>query len=102
MQIFCDIYNFTNLIKSLTCFQNPKNPSCIDLMLTNRSKSFTSTQVLDTGLSDHHKMGINVSRAHLPKMKPKTVTYRSYKKFNQCNFRYELTIWGMRILKIYL
>ena len=35
-------------------------------------------------------MCITVSRAHLPQMKPKTVTYRSYNKFNQCNFRYEL------------
>ena len=90
MQIFCDTYNFTNLFKSPTCFKNPKNPSCIDLMLTNWSKSFISTQVLDTGLSDHHKMCITVSHAHLPKMKTKTVTYRSYKKFNQCNFKYEL------------
>ena len=63
MQIFCDTYNFTNLIKSPTCFKNPKHPSCIDLMLTNMSKSFISTQVLDTGLSDHHKMCITVSRA---------------------------------------
>ena len=91
MQIFCDTYNLSNLVKSPTCFKSTKNPSCIDLILTNRPNSFINTQVVETGLSDHHKMCITVSRVHLPKMKPNTVIYRNYSKFKQCNFRYELT-----------
>ena len=86
MQIFCDSYNLNNLIK---CFQNPQNPSCTDL--TNRSKRFMNTLVLETGLSDHHKMCITMSRAQLPKMKPNTVTYRSYKHFRKCDFKCELS-----------
>ena len=34
MREFCDSYNLKNLIKEPTCFKNPSNPSCIDLMLT--------------------------------------------------------------------
>ena len=37
---FCDLYNFKNLIKEPTCFKNPVNPNCIDLMLTNSYRSF--------------------------------------------------------------
>ena len=37
MQIFCDSYSLNNLIKSPTCFKNPLNPSCIDLILTKAS-----------------------------------------------------------------
>ena len=30
---FCNIYNQTNLINKATCYKNPNNPSCIDLLL---------------------------------------------------------------------
>ena len=29
------IYNLQNLVKQKTCYKNPGNPSCIDLILTN-------------------------------------------------------------------
>ena len=59
MSEFCDIYNLNNLIKEHTCFKNPVNPTSIDLMLTNRPKSFQNSQTIETGLSDHHKMTIS-------------------------------------------
>ena len=37
---FCEIYNTKNIIKEKTCFKNPENPTCIDLILTNRPRSF--------------------------------------------------------------
>ena len=30
---FCQVYNIKNMIKEPTCFKNPMNPSCIDLIL---------------------------------------------------------------------
>ena len=42
MKSFCKSYNLTNLIKQPTFFKNPEKPSCIDLILTNRSISFKS------------------------------------------------------------
>ena len=56
MQQFCETYHLTNLIKDPTCFKNPLNPSSIDLILTNRPKCFIGNTVIETGLSDHHKM----------------------------------------------
>ena len=41
---FCDIYSFKNLIKDATCFKNPDKPKCIDLMLTDRKRSFQNSQ----------------------------------------------------------
>ena len=57
---FCQMYNLTNLIKEPTCFKNPSNPSLIDLILTNRDRSFQNSQVIETGLSDHHKLTITI------------------------------------------
>ena len=37
---FCGIYNLKNIIREKVCFKNPNNPSCIDLIITNRLKSY--------------------------------------------------------------
>ena len=37
---FCEIYSCKNLIKDNTCFKYPLKPSCIDLIITNRLKTF--------------------------------------------------------------
>ena len=59
---FCGIYNLKNIIREKTCFKNPNNPSCIDLIITNRPKSFQNSMVIETGLSDFHKMCIAVMK----------------------------------------
>ena len=42
---FCEIYNLKNLAKEPACYENPDNPSCIDLFL---------------GVSDFHKLVVTV------------------------------------------
>ena len=37
MAEFMQTYNLQNLVKGPTCFKNPENPSCIDLILTIRN-----------------------------------------------------------------
>ena len=32
---FCHVHNLDHLINEPTCYKNPNNPSCIDLMITN-------------------------------------------------------------------
>ena len=64
MELFCESYNLTNLIKQPTCFKNPEKPRCIDLILTNRPKSFQTTCVIETGLSDFHRMSVSVLKMH--------------------------------------
>ena len=60
MSDFCHVYNCQNIIKDKTCFKNPHKPSCIDLFITNRPKSFQNSMVIETGLSDFHKMSLTV------------------------------------------
>ena len=78
MEAFCGNYNLKNLVNENTCFKNPENPSCIDLMLTNRYRKFHNTLVVETGLSDFHKMTITVLKKFYEKKKPKIISYRDY------------------------
>ena len=59
MKEFCEAYNLKNLVEEPTCIKNPLNLTCIDLMITNRPRSFQDTQVIETGLSDFHKMTVS-------------------------------------------
>ena len=86
---FCDIYSFKNLIKNVTCFKNPDKPKSIDLMLTNRNRSFQNSCVIDTGLPHFHKITVTVLRSHLNKLGPKIIHYRDYKIFSNDAFRSE-------------
>ena len=90
MNEFCDIYNLKNLVNVSTCFKNPLNPSSIDVILTNRVRSFQNTITLETGLSDHHKMTVSVLKSFVPKQTPMHVKYRDYRKFDSQNFSHDL------------
>ena len=86
MKTFGEIYKLWNLIKEPTCLKNPENPTCIDLILTNKPLSFKNTCVIETGLSDFHKMIVAVMKMHFSKMKPQVVSYRKYKDFHNETF----------------
>ena len=59
---FINMYGLKNVVNEPTCYKNVSNPSCIDLILTNRPKSFQKTTALETGLSDFHKMTITIMK----------------------------------------
>ena len=86
MKAFGEIYKLRNLIKEPTCFKNPENPTCIDLILTNKPLSLKNTYVIETGLSGFHKMIAAVMKMHFPKMKPRVVSFRKYKDFHNETF----------------
>ena len=90
MNDFSEIYNLKNIVNGHTCFKNPCNPSCIDLILTNKTKSFLNNINIETGLSDFHMMTVTTMRMFFPKQAPITIKYRCYKAFNQHNFNLEL------------
>ena len=54
----------------------PDNPSCIDLLLTNRPRCFQNTVAVETGISDFHKMVVMVFKVFYKKQKPKIIQYR--------------------------
>ena len=84
---FCDLYNLKNLIKVPTCYKNPDKPSSIDVMLTNVHRSFCNSCSIETGLSDFHKMTISILKTDLKKKKPKIITYRDYKNFDNDKYQ---------------
>ena len=90
MRTFCEMYNLRNLIVGPTCFKNPLHPSSIDVILTNRARSFQNICIMESGLSDHHKMTICVMKQHVPKQAARQVIYRDYKRFNNLLFRDDL------------
>ena len=89
MKDFSETYDLTNLTKEPTCSKSIDNPSLIDLILTNKW-CFQNSTVVETGLSDHHKLTITVMRCFFKKQPPITITYRDYKNFNPQLFRNEL------------
>ena len=88
----CFSYNFdlTNLIKEPTCFKNPENLSCIDLILRNRPWSFQNSCAIETGLSDFHKMTHTVMKKYFQKYKPRIIKFPDYKHFQNNAFREDL------------
>ena len=76
MSVFSDTYNLKSLIKKSACSKNPNKPSCIDLMLTNKPRNFKHSCVIETGLSDFHRMTVTVLKATFEKLQLRVVNYR--------------------------
>ena len=89
LEDFCDLFNLTNLIKSYTCITK-NHQSTIDLLLTNKPRSFKYSTTTETGLSDHHKLITTFLKAQNGHLKPKVIHYRNYKKFNEKLFLNDL------------
>ena len=88
----CDTFGLSSLIKDATCYKNPENPSSIDLILTNNPRSFQNSCVVETGLSDFHRMVVTVMKTSFERLKPRVINYRDYKSFENKLFREELLL----------
>ena len=73
-----------------TCYKNPDKSTCIDLILTNCLGSFQNFSVIETGLSDFHKMIVTVIKTTYRKIEPRVINYRNYKSFSYEGFRESL------------
>ena len=78
------------MINKLTCYKNPDKPTCIDLILTNCTGSFQNSCVIETGLSDFHKMIVTVMKTSYRKTEPRVINYRDYKSVSNEGFRESL------------
>ena len=84
MDSFIKVNEFTCLYKKPTCFKSKKG-SCIDLLLTNKSRSFKHTHAFETGLSDFHLLVYTMFRTTFEKIPPINISYRTYKHFHSKN-----------------
>ena len=87
---FCSMYNLKNLITEPTCYKNAENPTSIDVILTNRFRSFRESRTIETALSDYHKMIYTILKLDIKKKDPLLINYRSYKHFDDLAFRTDL------------
>ena len=63
----CSSYNLKNLINEPARFKNMENPGCIDLVLTNKFSSFQQSSVMETDLSDFHRLTITIMNTNIQK-----------------------------------
>ena len=82
---FLESQQLYSLNKNPTCFKSV-NGNCIDLLLTNKNRSFKHTNVFETGMSDHHLMIYTMFRTTFDKGAPNIIKYRSYRKFDKDTF----------------
>ena len=78
-------FDLESLINSPTCYKST-NPSCIDLILTNKKNHFMKSATFETGLSDHHKLITTILRKTISEGNYKKMFYRDYKRFYQKKF----------------
>ena len=68
----CDTFDSTNLIKANTCFKS-SNQTSIDVIFTNRPRSFQKSGVITTELSDCHKMILTFFCSYFSRLPAKTI-----------------------------
>ena len=91
---------------SLHVKKNPDRPSCIDLILTNYTRSFQNLCAVETWSPDFHKVVVTVMKTTYSKLEPRIVHYRDFKYLCNCSFKESLqkTIsqnWGVGCDEIY-
>ena len=72
-----------------TCYQS-NNPTCTDLILTNKKNLFKLFDTFETSLFHHHKLISTILKSGGFKGKPKEKMYRAYKQFNSEGFKKDL------------
>ena len=77
------------MIKLESCFTK-SHKSLIDLFLTKKPLSFQKTHITETGLSDYHKLISTFFKSHFTRARPKVITYRDYKRFDENVFLNDL------------
>ena len=82
-----DIYGLKNLVKKPTCFKSVENPSLLDVLCTNAPNLFFKSKVWELGISDVHRMPTIVRKGNLSAERPKYITYRSFKNFDEEAFK---------------
>ena len=84
---FCTLFKLKSIVKEPTYYSNPEHPSCIDLFLTNCPRSFHSTCLYESRLTDFHKFVVTNLRTCFEPLPLEISKYRNYKNFDEDKFR---------------
>ena len=64
LKIFMCSFDLASLIDLTTCYKS-LNPTCIDLILTNKKNHFMKSTAFETGLSDDHKLITTIKKLQI-------------------------------------
>ena len=79
----CDIFDFTNLIKTPTCFMKDAHPSILDVILTNRTSLLFNITNSTCSISDWYNIISSVIKGAAPPPNKHKIKCRSYKHFDE-------------------
>ena len=96
----CEQYDLTNLIKEPTCHKGP-TPSLLDVILVSNSRRYASTFNVFCGLSDFHNIIGAATKRFAPSQKPRIIHYRSFKKFAEPEFLYDIACAPFHVMEIF-
>ena len=71
LTIMCDIFDYTNLVKTATCHTKNAHPTLIDVILTNKPSYCQNITNFNCGLSDVHNLISFQLKGYVPKLKKK-------------------------------
>ena len=90
MFVGCDgCFGLYNIIDTPTCYKSV-DPTLIGVILTSQRRRIAGTINVTTGISDFHNVVACSTKMHVPRNGNITITYRSYKHFNQDSFKHEI------------
>ena len=96
----CDVsmvFDLTNLIDAPICFKGDR-PSSVDVLLSSEPQRSKCALYTRCSLSDFHNMTCVATKIHKPHISPKTIYYRSYKKFNDETFTNDVQNFPFRYM----
>ena len=95
-----DMFALSNLVKSATCFKS-ETPTLVDVILTNKRKSFSGSLNFDIGCSDFHNLVAVASRMFGPKLQTRKIVYRSMKHFDDNSSRKHIESLPLHVCQIF-
>ncbi len=87
----CNIYDLYNIISEPTCFKRPEG-TLIDPIIVRSKNRFKKSINVFCGYSDHHNLVGCITKLQVPIKKPKKITYRSLKHFDENIFKGEVSM----------
>ena len=86
--------------RSRHCFKW-ETPTLLDVILTNNTKRVGHALNIGNGVSDCHNLICFSTKIQVPRKLQNVLTYRSYKHFDACQFKYDLSSAPYHVARIF-
>ena len=86
---FCDMYNLRNLITEPTCHKGNVS-SLLDVIVVSNPRRYAGVLNSDCQISDFHNIIGAATKRFAPSQRPRKISYRSYKHFDEDDYLYDM------------